>query len=409
MRVVWKLSRAVTAAFGLLNALGLGAKADVMMQGFYWDVPSPSAGNASAPWWWDHLASQANVLGKAGFTAIWLPPVLKSNSGGYSVGYDPFDDYDIGSKLQKGTVPTRYGTREQLERCAAVLKSNNINCYLDLVENHRNGDMAADPYHFVYVDSAGQPQGGRFEKFATDFHPNVPDDPDTLDNSSMFGRDIAPINGARHHMFNGLIDSVDWQTRAIGAQGYRMDYMKGISTEWLVPFLNAKSMKGKFAVGEFWDTDRDKVENWVRSPKTSMGTGGRASAFDFPLQHVLRAMCGGGRFDMRTLDHAGLAGIDPSHSVTFAENHDTDRDDGNKIVSNKMLAYAFILTSEGYPCVYYRDYVMEPGCYGMKPRIDPLIRVHEKLASGASKTRWADDDTFVFERMGGKHLLVGLN
>src|SRR5579871_4156672 len=74
------------------------ASADVMLQGFYWDVPSPAAGNGSVSWWWDRLAAQASALRQAGFTAIWIPPVMKGRSGGYSVGYDPFDDYDIGSK-----------------------------------------------------------------------------------------------------------------------------------------------------------------------------------------------------------------------------------------------------------------------------------------------------------------------
>jgi hypothetical protein len=54
--------------------------------------------------WWDHLAAQAAGFSQAGFTAIWLPPVTKGASGEASVGYDVFDDYDLGSKNQKGTV-----------------------------------------------------------------------------------------------------------------------------------------------------------------------------------------------------------------------------------------------------------------------------------------------------------------
>src|SRR5262249_32947229 len=109
------------------------ARSNVLLQGFYWDVPSPAAGNNTADWWWDHLAAQANALRQVGFTGVWIPPVLKGNSGGYSVGYDPFDDYDLGSKLQKGTQPTRYGTREQLERCCAMLRANGLEIYADIV------------------------------------------------------------------------------------------------------------------------------------------------------------------------------------------------------------------------------------------------------------------------------------
>jgi hypothetical protein len=59
------------------------------------------------------------------------------------VGYGPFDDYDRGSKNQKGTLPTRYGTREQLERRVAMLRANGLDVYVDWVENRRQGMTAA--------------------------------------------------------------------------------------------------------------------------------------------------------------------------------------------------------------------------------------------------------------------------
>jgi alpha-amylase len=107
----------------------------VLLQGLFFDVKSASAND-----WWDHLAGQAQNLGKAGFTAIRLPPPLKGASGGFSNGYDPFDDYDPGSKDQRNNVPTHYGTREQLQRCAAMMRANGIDVYNDLVENQRDRD-----------------------------------------------------------------------------------------------------------------------------------------------------------------------------------------------------------------------------------------------------------------------------
>jgi alpha-amylase len=83
--------------------------------------------------------------------------VLKGASGRGSVGYDVYDDYDLGSKDQKGSVETRYGTREELTRCVAVLRANGLDVYVDLVENQRG--------------RGGGPGGGRFPKDAHDFHP----------------------------------------------------------------------------------------------------------------------------------------------------------------------------------------------------------------------------------------------
>jgi alpha-amylase len=123
---------------------------------------------------------------------------------------------------------------------------------------------------------------------------------------------------------------------------------------------------------------------------------------------MLKNMCDNpASFNMASLDHAGLAGVDAYHSVTFVENHDTDRSD--PIVQNKALAYAYILTSEGYPCVFYRDYSTDPGCYGMQVPISNLMWIHEKLASGTTTQRYKNNLVFVYERTGGSHLLVGLN
>jgi alpha-amylase len=115
-------------------------------------------------------------------------------------------------------------------------------------------------------------------------------------------------------------------------------------------------------------------------------------------------------FPMFSLDHAGLAGVDPLGAVTFVENHDTDRGGvGGPVISNKLLAYAYILTSEGYPCVFYRDYSKDKNCFGLKDKIDRLIWIHEKVADGGTLQRWKDNGVFAYERMGGRHLLVGLN
>jgi alpha-amylase len=387
----------------------------VLLQGFFFGpgrvqgVPSPLDGDQSIAFWWDHLAQQAKDLGAAGFTAIWLPPPLKGASGSSSNGYDPFDDYDLGAKDQKGTVPTRYGPREALQRCAAMMRANGIDVYADLVENQRDGDDGH--FNFTYKDAFGNtganPAGGRFSKSVIDFHPHVPEDPGVFSDQFSFGRDLAPINGGKPRGRCGeqLIASADWLTRALDLQGYRLDNTKGVSSIFVTELLHARSMANKFAVGEFADGNIQLLQNWANS------VGHRSASFDFPLHFALKNMCNSpGGFPMFSLDHAGLAGVDPLGAVTFVENHDTDRGGvGGPIVQNKLLAYAYILTSEGYPCVFYRDYSKDPHCFGLKDEIDRLIWIHEKLASGPTLQRWKDNGVFAFERLGASHLLVGLN
>jgi alpha-amylase len=372
----------------------------VLLEGFFFGLSS-GPGN----FWWDHLARQAHDLASAGFTAIWLPPPLKGASGGFSNGYDPFDDYDLGSKDQKGTIPTRYGSRESLQRCAAMMRANGIDIYIDLVENQRDGDDGH--FNFQYKDAFGNPAGGRFPKGPIDFHPFVPQDPGVFSDQFSFGRDLAPINGGKPKGECGvqLIDAADWLTRALDVQGYRLDNTKGVSSIFITELLAAKSMRNKFAVGEFADGNIGLLENWANAVQH------RASSFDFPLHFTLKDMANNpDNFPMAFLDHAGLAGTDPLGAVTFVENHDTDRGGvGGPIVNNKLLAYAYILTSEGYPSVFYRDYSKDPNCFGLKDRIDRLISIHERVASGETLQRFKNSGVFAFERLGGTHLLVGLN
>jgi alpha-amylase len=409
----------ISALAAALLACGTGrAPAGVLLQGYFRDVPRPTSERSNVDFWWDHIAKQAKVLREAGFTAVWLPPVCKGNSGTFSVGFDPFDDYDLGSKNQKGTIPTHYGTREQLERCVAILRANGLDVYIDLVENHRGG---GDHQKYRYVDADGKPDGGRFAKNPGDFHcftsggglcndckqnePGcVPADPDVPGPDCCFGDDLAPINGKpSHHCRDGLRASADWMTRALDVQGYRLDDVKGMSTQFIPQLLDHGALKGKFAVGEFFDDKLSLVRKWISD------TAGRASAFDFPLhgQFLAPMSNSAGFFDMSQLDHAGLAGVDPFHAVTFVENHDTDG--SSPIVKNKALAYAYILTSEGYPSVFFKDYSTDPGSFGLKPIIDNLIFIHEKIAAGATQQRFKNQDIFAYERLGDNHLLVGLN
>jgi len=60
-------------------------------------------------------------------------------------------------------------------------------------------------------------------------------------------------------------------------------------------------------------------------------------------------------FSLRRLVEGGVLALDrPAQAVTFVENHDVVRN--SPIVNDKLLAYAFILTHGGYPCVFWQDY-----------------------------------------------------
>ena len=89
---------------------------------------------------WNEIALKMPELAEAGYGAIWVPPPTKG-SGGLSVGYDMFDPFDLGSKDQRGSVSTRYGTEAEFLRLIETAHRFGIRVYLDTIVNHRAFDV----------------------------------------------------------------------------------------------------------------------------------------------------------------------------------------------------------------------------------------------------------------------------
>ena len=85
---------------------------------------------------WNQIADKMPEIAEAGYTALWLPPPTKATSQ-FSAGYDIFDPFDLGDQDQNGTIPTRYGTKEELIHVVRVAHRFGIRVYLDNVMNHR--------------------------------------------------------------------------------------------------------------------------------------------------------------------------------------------------------------------------------------------------------------------------------
>jgi alpha-amylase len=89
----------------------------------------------------------------------------------------------------------------------------------------------------------------------------------------------------------------------------------------------------------------------------------------------------------------------PEQAVTFVENHDVVRD--SPIIHDKLLAYAFILTHEGYPCVFWQDYfnwnLAQPDT---QSGIAALVKIHEQNAVGPTQVLFADDALYIMQRSG---------
>ena len=80
----------------------------------------------------------------------------------------------------------------------------------------------------------------------------------------------------------------------------------------------------------------------------------------------------------------------PYKAVTFVANHDTDE------IWNKLLAYAYILTHEGYPTIFYRDYEE----WLDKAKLNNLIWIHNNKATGTTSIYMQIMTSMLLEEMG---------
>jgi alpha-amylase len=374
-------------------------------------VPSP-ADNTGDIFWYLHGCAQAKEFADAGITDLLTPPVWKGGSLGG--GYDPYNHYDIGSY-----GPTRFGTREHLQQFAAMLKANGIRMHNDNVLAHMDGGQDGG-YKYVYRSSGG-PGMGRFPKDKTCFvGTGVPKDNVASpggDFAYLFGRQLSYYSGyqgdgkglnARGYVLRNMVDALDWLYRALELYGGRFDNTKSMDSSVIRTILSSKAMRNTFGVGEFYDGNPDTLGWWC----FNSGVDGLSSTFDYTLYFMLRNMCmNSSRWDMRQLVRAGFCNRSAYNAVTFAENHDTDTG-GNPIVFNKIQAYAVIMTFPGLPCIYYKDWSDDKGCYNLKKGINNLVWIRRMFAGGDIVFRSADYQTCIYERTGygdQPGLLVGIN
>ena len=368
----------------------------VIMQYFHWYItPEQDL--------WNQVRDKATELAEAGVTAIWLPPAYKGYGGGErggldDVGYGVYDMYDLGEFDQKGTVRTKYGTREDYLSAVQALQANGIGVYGDVVLNHRMGAEKTEVMNAIPFDPSDRlhPKGamreiraythfhfpGRGKKYsdfewhwrhfdAVDWDANT-QEPNTiyLLEGKQFDDDVALENGNFAYLMGADIDFEQpevqqeitawgkWYLDTTGVDGLRLDAIKHISAWFFPQWIDAMERhagKDLFVVGEYWFNDLGTLQWYVDS------VGGRMAVFDVPLHYNFHhASRSGGHYDMRRLLDNTMMQARPSHAVTFVENHDSQPLQALEAPVEswfKPLAYATILLrAQGYPCVFYADY-----------------------------------------------------
>lgn len=409
-----------------------------MMQFFEWHTEADGGH-------WRRLAERAARLREIGIGGVWLPPATKAQSAD-DAGYAAYDVYDLGEFDQKGTVRTKYGTKEELDRAIGACRAAEIGVYMDLVMNHKAGADGTETFRVVEVEAdnrleeTSEPfeiegwtkftfpgRGDRYSSFKWGFEHFNGTDCDARSGKQGIYRIVgegkswndkvddafgnydylmfANIDYGHPRVREEMIAWGKWLAETTGCAGYRLDAVKHIASDFIREFTEAvHESRGDsfFIVGEFWNSDPEACRQYLET------VGRHISLFDVCLHYNLhQASLADGEYDLSTLFDGTLVQSDPINAVTFVDNHDTQP--GGALESwvadgFKQRAYALVLLREGgYPCLFYGDYYGiggEAAIEGKQAAIDPLLYARHHKAYGEQEDHFDDPHTIGWVRRG---------
>jgi len=362
-----------------------------MIQFFHWYYPEDGS-------LWNHFRSDCEFLANLGVTDVWLPPAMKGASGTRSVGYDPYDLFDLGEFDQKGTTRTKYGTKVEYEESIDEANRFGMKILADVVMNHRAGADFAESILVTKMKEGNRNhslgenrevkgltgfsfsnRGSKYSDFVWDktCFKAVDWDQDTGEKAiflfikpyGTWEEVIGTEKGNYDYLMFADLDFRNERVRAelnkwgvwllseIKVNGFRIDAAKHINPSFLLDWISRLDKKlgtKAFAVAEFWSGDLKLLRKFLKA------TSNRFSLFDVPLHYNLyKASIERSAYDLRYIFKETLVSRIPHKAVTFVDNHDTQPYQALESWVEpwfKPLAYALILLrKEGVPCIFYTD------------------------------------------------------
>ena len=269
------------------------------MQYFEWYLPPDCK-------LWEKVRTQASYLETIGITSIWLPPAYKCIGGKNDTGYAVYDLYDLGEFNQKGSIETKYGTKQEYIDAIKTLKGNGLSVIADIVFNHRMG--ADDKEEVMATEEMGNnrnvdisepklieawtkynfdARNNMYSDFKwnwTHFHGTDWDDKEKKHGIFKFygkhwDNDVDKENGNYDYLMGCDIDfnNVDvsdelvkwgkWYLDTTNIDEFRLDAVKHIRADFLEKWLKTlRSQTGKdlTAVGEYWTTNLMSLQNYIK-------------------------------------------------------------------------------------------------------------------------------------------------
>lgn len=311
------------------------------------------------------MRDRLGYLDSLGITAIWVNPVLVNDMpGGSYHGYATTDYY---------AIDPRFGTNEEWREFVDDCHKRGIKVVMDMIFNHCG---VAHPWlsDLPSRDWLNHPDGDVMTSFrlSTVHDPYASDyDLDRTVNG-WFVPSMPDINQRNPHVMKYLSQNSIWWIESSGINGIRMDTYPYADERAMAGWIDdvMREYPGFNIVGECWYANEAGPSTWQRDSRVNPhGDPRLPTVMDFALMLGARDAFSSQTDRLGGLnkiyDHLSLDYLypDPSHILTFLDNHDTDR-----ILLSRpdslgwwKQAVTFLLTSRGIPQIYYGTEILMNG------------------------------------------------
>lgn len=311
------------------------------------------------------IINHLDYLNDLGVTAIWNTPVQEDNMQTYSYHTYAITDYY--------KIDPRYGSNSDYRRLADELHQRKMKLIMDVVPNHCGlnhwwmKDLpSADWVHQFpqftrsnyRISTVTDPYGSAFDK--------------KINAEGWFDTSMPDLNQDNPLLLTYLKQNIIWWIEFADLDGLRVDTYPyndvAKAAKWLVAIRN--EYPNLNVVGECWQHSAAEIAYWQTGAKNADGFDSKLpSVMDFALTDALHAA-----FNEEDGWNQGLSrlyfsiGMDyvypnPYNLMIFGDNHDMTRFAniiGSDIKKYKM-AMAFLLTTRGFPQLYYGTELMMTG------------------------------------------------
>lgn len=279
------------------------------------------------------IMNRLDYISDMGFTAIWLTPIVKNESGGYH-GYWAEDFYD---------VEEHFGTLEEFKQLVEEAHKRDIKVIVDLVVNHTG-------YEHEWLNDPEKEDWFNPNRNISDWT-----NQEQVERGWIYG--LPDLNQDNPEVREYLFDMAKWWIEETNIDGYRLDTVKHVPKSFWEEFTKeVKSVKEDFfLIGEVWDTDPRYVAAYEET--------GIDSFVDFALYNEISRVFSKPNESLGRLEtiyaHNSTYFSNPHMLGTFIDNHDVERFTRVALrneeypVTRIKLALSYLYTAPGIPIMYY--------------------------------------------------------